>query len=233
LGCVCALIGVASLSTLIARAEVESVELYLYGAITQTSKRQIVRVLSPYVEKDSISFRQMLRADGSEHPWVTIVEVRPRGWYVDFYDLVHRIKDTRGVRDGRVLWRTDVTATCDLRAHFGYTRRSFGWIPGWVQARGLVTSGLWHHLRARGSGEDLVFHPNEQYDQLRLAPHRGQDVRIRGRIGGFDGPYPVVVLGDFEIMDGERDEAAASEPIPRRIHPDLPPDRPKRDNRDE
>ncbi|MDA1192593.1 MAG: hypothetical protein O3A46_13040 [Candidatus Poribacteria bacterium] len=216
------------LSSGIADAEVEKVEMYLYGGITNASKNQIRRQLAPYVEPDSISFRQMVRENGKEHPWVTIVEVQPNGWRVDFYDLMHRIKDVRGVNDGRVLYQTEVTATGDLRAHFGFTRRSFGVVPGWVQARGVVTSGLWHHLRSSGSEEAMVFHQNEAYDQLRLAPHNGKEVRVRGRIGGFDGAYPVVVLGDFEILD---DSVDPQTDIPQRTRPDLPERRDKRENR--
>ncbi len=232
--CVAAFAFSGAFVAMTAVAEVESIELYLYGGITQRSKNQIVRLLSPHVEEDSISFRQMIRPDGTEHPWVTIVEVQPRGWHVDFYDILHRVRDTRGVNDGRVLWRTDVTATGDLRAHFGFTRRSFGWVPGWVQARGLVTSGLWHHLNASGSGEDLVFHQNEQYDRLRLAPHRGSKVRVRGRIGGFDGPYPVVVLGEYELLKSESDEAAeeTQHEAPGRMEADVPPERPRRAHRE-
>lgn len=200
-------LGLVCLLATSAHAAVEKLDLYLYGGITGASKRQIRHNLWPYVETDAITFRQMVKADGTEHPWVTVVSIEPRGRRLDMYDVVRRIKDVRGVNDGRVLWKTDLTASGDLRAHYGYTRRSFGWIPAWVQARGMVTSGLWHHLYAGGSGERLVFHENEAYDRLRLAPHDGGAVRIRGRIAGFDGPYPVVVLGEFENVD-EAAEAA-------------------------
>lgn len=219
-----------------AAAAVDKLDLYLYGGITGASKKQIRRVLSPYADPEAITFRQMLKPDGTEHPWVTVVTIQPRGARLDLYDVTRRIKDARGVNDGRVLWKTDLTATGDLRAHYGYTRRSFGWIPEWTAARGMVTSGLWHHLYAQGSGERMVFHGNEQYDRLRLAPRDGGDVKIRGRIAGFDGPYPIVVLGEFEDVPeepGARLEAddAVEEEIPHRTQAEGAVRRAKRPNR--
>ena len=219
-----------------AQAAVEKLELYLYGGITGASKKQIRHRLALYADADSITFRQMVRADGTEHPWVTVVSIEPRGEHLDLYNVVHRIKDARGVNDGRVLWKSDITASGDLRAHYGYTRRSFGWIPAWVQPRGMVTSGLWHHLYARGSGERFVFHENREYDRLRLAPHDGGDVRVRGRIAGFDGPYPVVVLGDYEDAGEPADAAlnpaeAGDGEIPQRTQAEGTVHRAKRPNR--
>ena len=232
LGTLALLVLVASSS----HAAVDKLDLYLYGGITGASKKQIRHRLAMYADADAITFRQMVKADGTEHPWVTVVTIEPRGEHLDLYNVVHRIKDARGVNDGRVLWKTDLTATGDLRAHYGYTRRSFGWIPAWVQARGMVTSGLWHHLYARGSGERVVFHENEAYDRLRLAPHDGGDVRVRGRIAGFDGPYPVVVLGDYEdaeeSADGAVDSAEAGDgEIPQRTSPEGTVHCAKRPNR--
>lgn len=189
------------LTGIAARAEIESLRFHLYGGVTNRSKWQITRLLSPYVHPDNIRFEPSRDADGRENPWRTTVEITPEGESLNLYAVTRAIRDTRGVDDGRLVYRTDITAIGDLKAHIGWTRRSFGWIPGWVQARGLVTSGLWHHLEAEGSGEDIVFHPNEAYDRLRASPHNGEPLRIRGRISGFDGPYPVVVLGDFENTD--------------------------------
>ncbi len=236
---VCWRVGAMCLAVMLANcahAEVEKLDLYLYGGITGASKKQIRRRLAPHADANSITFRQMVKADGTEHPWVTVVSIEPRGEHLDVYDVVHRIKDARGVNDGRVLWKSDLTASGDLRAHYGYTRRSFGWIPAWVQARGVVTSGLWHHLYARGSGERFVFHENEAYDRLRLAPHDGGDVRVRGRIAGFDGPYPVVVLGEYEDAEapaGAVDDAneVGEETIPDRTQAEGTVRRAKRPNR--
>ncbi|MEO2003964.1 MAG: hypothetical protein ABGY41_07670 [Candidatus Poribacteria bacterium] len=218
-----------------AQGEVEKLDLYLYGGISGASKKQIRRNLSPWVAAENISFRQMVRADGSEHPWVTVVSIVPQGKHLDMYDIVRRIKDVRGVNDGRVLWKTDITASGDLRAHYGYSRRSFGWIPSWVQARGRPTSGLWHHMYAGGSGERLVFHENEAYDRLRLASHDGGNVRVRGRIAGFDGPYPVVVLGEFEevekVEDSDDAAGAGEQEIPQRTEAEGTVRRAKRPNR--
>lgn len=186
------------LTGIAAHAEIESLKFYLYGGITNRSKWQITHLLSPYVHPDNVHFEPYRDTEGRTNPWRTIVEITPEGEPLDFYSVTRAIRDTRGVNDGRFIYRTEVTAIGDLRAHLGFTRRSFGWVPGWVQARGIVTSGLWHHLRAEGSGENFVFHPNEVYDRLRVSPHSGEKVRIRGKIAGFDGPYPVVVLGEFE-----------------------------------
>ena len=207
-------IGALFLAGIAAHAEIESLKFHLYGGITNRSKWQITRLLSPYVHPDNIRFEPYRDAEGRTNPWRTIVEITPEGEALDLYSVTHAIRDTRGVEDGRLVYRTDVTATGELRAHLGWTRRSFGWIPGWVQARGLVTSGLWHHLNAEGSGENLVFHANEAYDNLRTSPHNGETIRIRGRISGFDGPYPVVVLGEFENAeesDAERSETPADD----------------------
>ncbi len=234
----CRVLTIAALLTGLAAsatAAVDKLDLYLYGGITGASRKQIRRVLSPYADADSITFRQMIKPDGTEHPWVTVVTIQPRGARLDLYDVTRRIKDARGVNDGRILWKTDLTATGDLRAHYGYTRRSFGWIPEWTAARGMVTSGLWHHLYAQGSGERMVFHENEQYDRLRLAPHDGGDVKIRGRIAGFDGPYPIVVLGEFEDVAGEpgapEEAPEAEEEIPQRTQAEGTVRRAKRPNR--
>ncbi len=226
---------VASLATS-AGAAVDKLDLYLYGGITGASKKQIRRVLSPHADPENISFRQMVKKDGTEHPWVTVVTIEPRGDHLNLYDVTRRIKDARGVNDGRILWKTDLTATGDLRAHYGYTRRSFGWIPAWTPARGMMTSGLWHHLYAEGSGERVVFHENDEYDRLRLAPRDGGDVKIRGRIAGFDGPYPVVVLGEYEDVAAEAGElgeaeGAAPEEIPHRTRAEGTVRRGKRPNR--
>jgi hypothetical protein len=226
---------VAALATS-ASAAVDKLDLYLYGGITGASKKQIRRILSPYADADAISFRQMVRPDGTEHPWVTVVTIEPRGAHLSLYAATRAIRDARGVNDGRILWKTDLTATGDLRAHYGYTRRSFGWIPQWTAARGMATSGLWHHLYANGSGERVVFHENEAYDRLRLAPHDGGDVKIRGRIAGFDGPYPVVVLGEYEDVADDAGAAgqavdAADGEIPQRTEAEGAVRRGKRPNR--
>jgi len=193
--------GVLLLAGSAVHAEIESLKFHLYGGITNRSKWQISRLLSPYVHPDNIHFEPYRDAEGRTNPWRTIVEITPEGEPLDLYSVTRAIRDTRGVNDGRLVYRTDVTATGELKAHIGWTRRSFGWVPGWVQARGLVTSGLWHHLTAEGSGENFVFHVNRAYDELRTSPHNGEPIRIRGRISGFDGPYPVVVLGEFETVD--------------------------------
>ncbi|MBM3213464.1 hypothetical protein FJZ36_00885 [Candidatus Poribacteria bacterium] len=196
----CALVLAAGAVTL-ARAEVEKLSLHLYGGMTNRSRWQIEKLLSPYVDPSNIEFKAVRDKDGRRNPWRTIVEITPEGDYLDIYDIVHSIRDTRGVEDGRLLYRTDIEATGELRAHLGFTRRSFRWVPGWVQARGLVTSGLWHRVYADGSGEDLVFHPNAVYDDLRASPPRDERVRIKGRIAGFDSVYPVVVLGEYSGAD--------------------------------
>jgi len=81
----------------------------------------------------------------------------------------------------------------------------------------------------------MVFHENEQYDRLRLAPHDGGDVKIRGRIAGFDGPYPIVVLGEFEDVAGEpgapEEAPEAEEEIPQRTQAEGTVRRAKRPNR--
>ena len=58
-------------------------------------------------------------------------------------------------------------------------------------------------------------------------------MRVRGRIGGFDGPYPVVVLGDFEMIESEDQDGSKTyqEEILRRDLPDLPSQDPKTPNR--
>jgi hypothetical protein len=194
-----------------ASAEIESLRLHLYGGLTQRSEWHIKYLLSRHVDPDDITFSTYVDDKGKKQPWHTVVEIKPGDDYVNVYQVMHRIRDTRGVEDGRMLFRTDVTATGDLRAHFGWTRSLF-WLPAWVQARGLATSGLWHYLAVddRGAGDRFLFHPNDKYDEMRLAPHQGEPVRIEGRITGFDGPYPVVVLGGSQSV--RADEENVQEP---------------------
>lgn len=223
-------LGVALLGAGHARAQIDAVQFHLYGGFTNLSKWHIQRVLGDYVDPSKVTFSTYVDENGKKHPWHTVMEVTPDGDRVNFYQVMHRIRDRRGPDDIH-LYKTEVEATGDLRAHFGWTRRSIQWVPGWVQARGLVTSGLFHHVYVRGSQEKFVFHQNDTYDDMRLAPHRGNDVKIRGRVAGFDGPYPVVVLDDFEIVESP---AGAVEVEPEdRNAPERPPRREKRENRAE
>ena len=182
-----------------ANAEVELLELYLYGGVTQRGKNQMKRMLAPYTPKENVSFRQMVREDGSVHPWVTVVEIRPNGLPINLYDIVHRIDDDRGVNDRRILWKTVVTASGELRSHFGFNRHRIG-RPPFAALHQRGTPGVWNYLDAPYPRERLTFHPNTAYDNLRLA-NRDVRLRVKGRIAGFNHIYPIVVLGTFEETD--------------------------------
>lgn len=182
-----------------ALAEVEQLDLYLYGSITQRSKNQIVRLLSYYMPKENISFRQMKRDDGSIHPWVSVVEIKPQGWPLNIYNIVQRIDDDRGVNDGRRLWKAEVTASGELRNHLGFARGRIG-RPAFAPFFERGSPGIWTYMDAPYPRERLVFHPSLKFDNLRLL-NRANRVRIKGRIAGFDRIYPIVVLTEFEETD--------------------------------
>ncbi|MCZ6679283.1 MAG: hypothetical protein O7E52_18795 [Candidatus Poribacteria bacterium] len=212
-------------------AEIESIQIHLFGFVNQDDERQIRRLLRPWADAEDVSFHAPVDKKGRTRHFTTVVEVTPRRGQnkynethtFDIYNITRQLNDQRfrGSQIGGRAWvaKSEATITGNLYAHPGFSRSYIRNVPFWRRWR-AVTSAVNHAMVAGSWDEKIVFTDNEEFDQLRQeAGQGGQAVEIKGQIAGFDGPYPVMSVRDFRVEylvePGMNEEAEGAEETPK------------------
>lgn len=191
-------------------AQVQTLKIEITDVINHADEIKIRHLLSPWVDPKDISFSTPLDKNNRKRLFTTVVELKPRQGVskysethtFDIYDIMRQLQDSRykgrhGVGQVRLL-RTDATVRGNIFSHHGFTRSGIRDIPAWARWR-PHTSEI-HHALHIGDGQDMVFKPSPQYDQLRLdAGNNNKEVEIQGKIVGFDGVYPIMSINKYNF----------------------------------
>ena len=212
-------------------AEVESIQIHLFGFVNSDDARQIRRLLRPWADAEDVSFYAPVDKKGRKRHFTTVVEVTPRrgknpyneGHTFDMYDIVRQLNDQRfrGSQIGGRAWvaKSEVTITGNLYAHPGFSRSYIRNVPFWRRWR-ADTSAVNHAMVAGSWEEKVVFSDSDKFDELIQEAGRGdQAVEVKGQIVGFDGPYPVISVRDFRVEymvePSKKEEAEEAEEAPK------------------
>lgn len=191
-------------------AEVESIQIHLFGFVNNDDARQIRRLLKPWADPENVSFSAPVDKKGRERHFTTIVEVIPRrgknpyneGRTFDIYDITRQLNDQRfrGSQVGSQTWvaKSEATITGNLYAHPGFSRSYIRNVPFWRRWR-ADTSEI-NHAMVVGWDQKAVFSSNDKFDELIQEANQGVNgVEIKGQVVGFDGVYPVISVRDFRV----------------------------------
>lgn len=191
-------------------AEVESIQIHLFGFVNNDDARQIRRLLKPWADPENVSFSVPVDKKGRERHFTTIVEVTPRrgknpyneGRTFDIYDITRQLNDQRfrGSQVGSQAWvaKSEATITGNLYAHPGFSRSYIRNVPFWRRWR-ADTSEI-NHAMVVGWDQKAVFSGNDKFDELIQEANQGvSGVEVKGQIAGFDGVYPVISVRDFRV----------------------------------
>jgi hypothetical protein len=192
-------------------AEVESIQIHLFGFVNSDDARQIRRLLTPWADPEDVSFHAPVDKHGRQRHFTTVVEVIPRrgknkyneSRTLDIYNITRQLNDQRfrGSQIGGRPWvaKSEATITGHLYAHPGWSRSYIRNVPFWRRWR-ADTSAVNHTMVAGGWEEKIVFSDNDKFDLLRQEAGQGdQAVEVKGQITGFDGPYPVMSVRQFRV----------------------------------
>ena len=195
------LVGIAST----VYADVEKLEIYISGFVTQDDARQIRRLLRPWVDAEDVSFRNAVDEKGRERYFTTVVEITPRRPSVDVYSIERQLRDQRfrgrqaGSQPLALVTKAEVTITGQLFAHAGWSRSYIRNVPSWRSWRG-ETSDVNFAFDTGWAERPFVFSQNEQLDELIQEAGKGQKmVEVKGQLAGFDGNYPVMSVRKFRV----------------------------------
>ena len=206
-------------------AEVESIQIHLFGFVNSDDARQIRRLLKPWAEPENVNFYTPVDKKGRKRHFTTIVEVTPRrgknpyneGHIFDIYNITRQLNDQRfrGSQIGGRAWvaKSETTVTGNLYAHPGFSRSYIRNVPFWRRWR-AETSEI-NHAMVVSPDQKVVFSGSDKFDELIQEANQGaQGVEVKGQIAGFDGPYPIISVRDFRIeyliesnMEEKADEA--------------------------
>ena len=191
-------------------AEVESIQIHLFGFVNSDDARQIRRLLKPWANPEDVSFRAPVDKKGLKRHFTTIVEVTPRrgknpyneGRTFDIYDIVRQLNDQRfrGSQSGGQAWvaKSEATLTGNIYAHPGFSRSYIRNVPFWRRWR-ADTSEI-NHAMVVSPDQKVVFSSGDKFDELIQEANQGaQGVEVKGQIAGFDGVYPVISVRDFRV----------------------------------
>lgn len=191
-------------------AEVESIQIHLFGFVNNDDARQIRRLLKPWADPENVSFSAAVDKNGRERPFTTIVEITPRrgknpyneGRTFDIYDITRQLNDQRfrGSQVGSQAWvaKSEATITGNLYAHPGFSRSYIRNVPFWRRWR-ADTSEI-NHAMVVGWDQKAVFSGNDKFDELIQEANQGvSGVEVKGQIVGFDGVHPVISVRDFRV----------------------------------
>ena len=191
-------------------AEVESIQIHLFGFVNNDDARQIRRLLKPWADPENVSFSVPVDKKGRERHFTTIVKVIPRrgknpyneGRTFDIYDITRQLNDQRfrGSRVGSQAWvaKSEATITGNLYAHPGFSRSYIRNVPFWRRWR-ADTSEI-NHAMVVGWDQKAVFSSNDKFDELIQEANQGVNgVEVKGQVVGFDGVYPVISVRDFRV----------------------------------
>ena len=191
-------------------AEVESIQIHLFGFVNNDDARQIRRLLKPWADPENVNFSAAVDKNGRERHFTTIVEVTPRrgknpyneGRTFDIYDITRQLNDQRfrGSQVGSQAWvaKSEATITGNLYAHPGFSRSYIRNVPFWRRWR-ADTSEI-NHAMVVGWDQKAVFSGNDKFDELIQEANQGvSGVEVKGQVVGFDGVYPVISVRDFRV----------------------------------
>ena len=191
-------------------AEVESLQIHLFGFVNNDDARQIRRLLKPWADPENVTFSAAVDKNGRERHFTTIVEVTPRrgknpyneGRTFDIYDITRQLNDQRfrGSQAGSQAWvaKSEATITGNLYAHPGFSRSYIRNVPFWRRWR-ADTSEI-NHAMVVGWDQKAVFSGNDKFDELIQEANQGvSGVEVKGQVVGFDGVYPVISVRDFRV----------------------------------
>jgi hypothetical protein len=192
-------------------AEVETLQIHLFGFVNGDDARQIRRLLKPWADPENVKFHSAVDEHGRESLFTTVVEITPRkganpyreSHTFDVYGIMRQLNDQRfrGSQSPSQAWvaKTEATVTGTLFAHAGWSRSYIRNVPFWRNWRG-DTSVVSHALVAGRWDQKFVFSDNDEFDQLKQeAGQRNGVVEIKGKIAGFDGPYPVMSVRKYRV----------------------------------
>lgn len=191
-------------------AEVESIQIHLFGFVNSDDARQIRRLLKPWANPEDVSFHAPVDKQGLKRHFTTIVEVTPRrgknpyneGRTFDIYDIIRQLNDQRfrGSQSGGQAWvaKSEATLTGNIYAHPGFSRSYIRNVPFWRRWR-ADTSEI-NHAMVVSPDQKVVFSDGDKFDELIQEANQGvQGVEVKGQIAGFDGVYPVISVRDFRV----------------------------------
>ena len=191
-------------------AEVESIQIHLFGFVNGDDARQIRRLLKPWADPENVSFYAPVDQKGRKRHFTTIVEVTPRrgknpyseGHVFDVYNITRQLNDQRfrGSQIGSQSWvaKSEATVTGNLYAHPGFSRSYIRNVPFWRRWR-AETSEI-NHAMVVSPDQKVVFSSGDKFDELIQEANQGaQGAEVKGQIAGFDGPYPVISVRDFRV----------------------------------
>ena len=191
-------------------AEVESIQIHLFGFVNGDDARKIRRLLKPWVDPEDVSFHTPVDKNGLKRHFTTIVEVTPRrgknpyneGRTFDIYDIIRQLNDQRfrGSQIGGRAWvtKSEATVTGNIYAHPGFSRSYIRNVPFWRRWR-ADTSEI-NHAMVVSPDQKVVFSDGDKFDELIQEVNQGVNgVEVKGQIAGFDGVYPVISVRDFRI----------------------------------
>ena len=213
-------------------AEVETIQIHLFGFVNSDDARQIRRLLKPWANPEDVSFYTPVDEKGRKRHFTTVVEITPRrgktpysdGHTFDIYNITRQLRDQRfrGSQIGGRAWvtKSEATVTGNLYAHPGFSRSYIRNVPFWRRWRAETSSDI-NHAMVVSPDQMIVFSSGDKFDELRQKAGQGVNgVEVKGQIAGFDGPYPVISVRDFRVEylvePSMKDEAAETEESSKR-----------------
>ena len=194
-------------------AGVETIQIELSGFVSNDDARQIRRLIKPWANPEDVVFKPAYDKKKRKRHFTTVVEITPRRGKnkysehhtFDVYNIIRQLNDQRfrGSQIGprpRVA-KSEVTVTGSLFAHAGWSRSYLRNVPFWRRWR-AETSVVNHAMVAGRWDQKIVFSNNDKFHQLRQEASRSkrdQTVEVKGKIVGFDGPYPVMSIRKFSV----------------------------------
>ena len=212
-------------------AEVETIQIHLFGFVNSDDARQIRRLLKPWANPEDVSFSTPVDKKGLKRHFTTIVEVTPRrgknpyneGRTFDIYDIIRQLNDQRfrGSQIGGRAWvaKSEATVTGNIYAHPGFSRSYIRNVPFWRRWR-ADTSEI-NHAMVVSPDQKVVFASGDKFDELVQEANQGvNSVEVKGQIVGFDGVYPVISVRDFRVEylvePNTQENAEEAEETPKR-----------------
>ena len=211
--------------SMVSMAEVAVLEVEISGVVNNANGHQIRRLLKPWADPEDITFHTPVDKHGRKRLFTTLVKIKPRQGVseysethtFDVYNIMRQLNDSRfrgrhGVGHTRVL-KTDATVQGDLFAHPGFARSYLRNVPSWRRWR-PDTSHIHHAMTAGNEEQKFVFSANPEFDQLRIdAAKNNKPVEVKGVITGFDGPYPIMSVREYEIGYHLRNKTSEAEAV--------------------
>ena len=188
--------------------------------VSNADARQIRRLLKPWADPKDVTFSTPVDKNGRKRHFTTVVEIKARQGVTEYsethtfdvYNIMRQLNDSRfrgrhGLGGARVL-KTHATIRGDMFAHPGFARSYIRNVPSWRRWR-PETSNIMHALTTKNQGQNFVFDANPEFDQMRTdVGTTGKPVEVQGTVTGFDGPYPIISVQQYEVGYHLKNKAA-------------------------